>query len=57
MMTFDLILEHWDTNKFKFVTVEECIDLDDCINHVHQSEPGWIVTKITPSHPSPGDTN
>lgn len=53
MMTFDLILEHWDTNKFKFVTVEECIDLDDCINHVHQSEPGWIVTKITPSHPSP----
>ena len=28
-MTFDLILEHWQTHKVKFVTVEECVDMDD----------------------------
>jgi hypothetical protein len=47
-MTFDLILEHWQTHKIKFVTVEECIDLDDCINHIQQNEPGFDIIQVKP---------
>ena len=34
-MTFKLILSRLDNpGKFAFITVEECVDMDDCINHV-----------------------
>lgn len=50
-MTFDLILEHWQTHKVKFLTVEECANMDDCIEHVHQNEPGWDIIQIKPAQP------
>jgi len=50
MLTFNLILEHWQTQKLKFVTIEECIDLDDCILHVKQNDPDFDIIQITPAH-------
>ncbi len=47
MLTFKLILEHPITNKLVFLTVEECIDIDDCINHVHREHPGFDIEQIT----------
>jgi hypothetical protein len=46
MFTFNLILQHWQTEKIKFVTIEECIDLDDCINHVHQTDPDFDIIQV-----------
>jgi hypothetical protein len=51
MLTFDLILEHWQTHKIMFLTVEECIDMDDCINHVTQNQPGFDIIQIKPVQP------
>jgi hypothetical protein len=48
MLTFSLILEHWQTHKLKFVTIEECIDLDDCINHIKQHEPDFDIIQVKP---------
>lgn len=50
MLTFNLILEHWQTQKLKFVTIEECIDLDDCISHVKRTDPDFDIIQITPAH-------
>jgi hypothetical protein len=34
-MTFKIILESVNNpGKFTFVTVEDCIDLEDCVNHI-----------------------
>ena len=46
MQTFNLILEHKVTGKMQFITVEECIDVDDCINHVTATEPDFQIEKI-----------
>ncbi len=46
-MTFSVILEEWDTNKLTFVTIEECIDMDDCINHIHKHFPSHTIEQIT----------
>lgn len=48
-MKFDLILEHWQSNKIKFVTVDECVDMDDCIDHITQTEQGWDIIQIKPA--------
>lgn len=48
MKTFNVILEHWQTRKLKFVTVEECEDMDDCITHIKQTEPEFEIIQITP---------
>ena len=47
MQTFKLILEHKESRKLKFITVEECIDMDDCINHVMTTEPDFQIETIT----------
>ena len=47
MMTFKLILEHKEQpGQFQFITVEECIDVQDCINHIHETQPSWKIDKI-----------
>jgi len=46
MLTFDLILEHWQTHQVKFVTVRECSDLDDCINHINQTDPDFDIIQV-----------
>jgi hypothetical protein len=48
MKTFNVILEHWQTKKLKFITVEECKDMDDCITHVKETEPDFEIIQITP---------
>ena len=47
MKTLSVILEEWDTNKLTFVTIEECIDMDDCINHIHEHFPSHTIEQIT----------
>ena len=49
MLTFDLILEHWQTRQLMFVTVEECVDLDDCLDHIHQTEPDFEIMQVRPA--------
>lgn len=46
MLTFDLILEHWQTHQVKFVTIAECVDLDDCINHINQTDPDFDIIQV-----------
>jgi len=45
-MTFDVILEDQWTNKLVFVTIEECIDLEDCVNHIHAEIPSHTIEQI-----------
>ena len=28
---------------------EECVDMDDCINHVSQNDPDWDIIQIKPA--------
>lgn len=46
-MTFSLILEHWQTRKLMFITLEDCVDMDDAINHVHNNQPDFEIMQIT----------
>lgn len=46
-MTFNVILEHKVTQKLMFITVEECVDIDDCIDHIMQTAPDFQVESIT----------
>ena len=48
LMTFSVVLEDWSTNKLTFVTIEECIDMDDCIDHIHEHFPTHTIEQITP---------
>ena len=47
-MTFKFILEsQLNEGKFTFVTVEDCIDMDDAINHIHCEFPTHTIDQIT----------
>jgi len=47
MKTFNVTLSRIDNpDRFKFITVEECVDMDDCINHVHSTEKEFIIDAI-----------
>ncbi len=46
-MTFKFILEDNWTNKVSFVTVEDCVDMDDAINHIHTEFPSHTIDQIT----------
>lgn len=48
MKTFNVTLQHEETKKIKFITVEECKDMDDCITHVKETEPDFEIIQITP---------
>tara|TARA_R110002020_G_C16305401_1_gene773434 strand:+ start:2148 stop:2321 length:174 start_codon:yes stop_codon:yes gene_type:complete len=56
-MIFKFTLE--DNNKegaFTFVTVEDCIDMDDAINHIHSEFPDHTIEHINKIHRfSPND--
>lgn len=47
MQTFKVILEHKVTQKLMFITVEECNDIDDCIDHIHSTAPDFQIESIT----------
>lgn len=47
-MTFKFTLEsQLNEGKFTFVTVEDCKDRDDAINHIHSEFPFHIIDQIT----------
>ena len=47
LMTFKFTLEsNLNEGKFTFVTVEDCIDMDDAINHIHREFPADTIDHI-----------
>jgi len=47
MLTFKVTLSHADNqDKFKFVTVAECKDMDECIDHIWATEKDWVIDAI-----------
>lgn len=46
-MTFKVILfDHW-TNKPVFATIEDCVDVEDLVNHIHKEFPTLTIDQIT----------
>jgi hypothetical protein len=46
MLTFDVILEDQWTKKLTFATIEECVDIDDLVNHIHECFPSHTIEQI-----------
>lgn len=46
-MTFRCTLEHWQTHQWCFITVEDCKDMDDLVDHVHREFPDYTINTIT----------
>jgi hypothetical protein len=46
-MTFDCILSRKDNpDKFLFTTITECVDRDDCLNHLAETLPDFQLEQI-----------
>ena len=45
---YDVILEHWQTHKIMLLKVEDCKDMDDCIDYVKRQHPDYNLERITP---------
>ena len=45
-MTFNVILEHINTGAIAFTTVEDCKDMDECIDHIHDHHPDHTIEQI-----------
>ena len=43
-MTFDVILER--DNRLTFATVEDCKDMEDCINHINEEFSMFNIEQI-----------
>ena len=52
LLTFKVILEHWNTRQIVFATIDCCEDMDDCITHVHSVFPEHEIEKITKVNPN-----
>ena len=48
MKAYDVILEHKYDRKIQFVKIEDCVDMDDCINHIHKEFSEWQIERIQP---------
>ncbi len=46
MLTFDVILEDQWTKKLRFVSIEECVNVEDCINHIYEHFPCHTIEQI-----------
>ena len=47
MINFQVRLSCLDNpDKVKFLIVEECKDMDDCLDHIWATEKGWVVDSI-----------
>ena len=47
MLNFKVTLSHMDNqDRFKFVTVGECKDMDECLEHIWETEKGWVIDAI-----------
>ncbi len=45
-MTFNVTLQDWWTDKFTFVTVEDCKDRDELIEHIICEFPSHTIEQI-----------
>ena len=48
MNSYSVILEHKETQKIKILGVIECKDMDECITHIHTTEPDYWIDRISP---------
>ena len=48
MNTYEVIMEHWQTHKIMFLKVEDCKDMDECIEHVKAQNPDYNIERIAP---------
>ena len=47
MKTFKVTLSQMDNpDKLKFILVEDCVDMDDCVEHVDSTEKGFVINAI-----------
>ena len=46
MLTFDVILEDQWTKKLTFTTIEECVNIEDLVNHIHKHFPSHTIEVI-----------
>lgn len=46
-LIFDVTLEDNCTNKLIFVTVEDCKNIDELIDHIHHDFPSCTINSIT----------
>ena len=47
MLAFQVTLSHMDDqDKFKFVTVEECKNMDECLDHIWATEKEWVIDAV-----------
>ena len=47
MKTFQVILsQRLNPGFFKFITVEDCVDLDDCVEHIMSTEKECEIEQI-----------
>ena len=49
-MIFRFILEHYWTRKQR-ITVSDCLDMDDAINHIHKEFKDYEIDKVTEVKP------
>ena len=48
MQEYDVILEHFITHKLMLLKVEQCKDMDECIDYVKRKHPDYNLERITP---------
>ena len=46
-MTFKVIMEHFMTGAITFTTVEDCKDMDECIDYIQVHHPDHTIEQIT----------
>jgi len=47
MKTFRVTMSRMDNpDKLKFIEVEECVNMDECIDYIHSTEKEFIINAI-----------
>ena len=45
--SFKVCLSKMDNPNFlNFIIVEDCVDMDECVEHIHSTERGWVIDSI-----------
>ena len=51
MSTYKVIMKHQKTDTTMFLKVEDCRDMDQCIQYVLSENPDFFIQRITPCSP------
>jgi len=54
MKAYSVILEHWMTHKIVILKVDDCKDMDECIEYIHKDYPQYTIERISPINDSNG---